>query len=122
MALIQLQPRAFDCTPSSLLNSVPCLECLSEKELLAALFIVLLQYNDLTVPQAMSSSACFTCMSKKQMLQAIVTIWGNSLLGRDFDAAALLADYKCVRCASDKQLMAGILYMFCLYLNTPPAV
>lgn len=117
MALIDLQPREFECTPSSLLDSVPCLKCLSEKELLAGILAIFLTELEEDVETVMADSSCFTCMSRKQMLQSLATILGNGILGSDFEPGELLERYKCLRCASDQQLLAAILYLLCLFLN-----
>lgn len=106
-------PVAYTCTPSSLLNSVPCMACLSEKQMLAALLAIISLAESKTIPDLLDESACFTCMSKKQMLQGLVTVMGNDLLGRDFSDADVIARVKCLECASQKQILAALLYLFC---------
>ena len=106
-------PQAYVCTPSSLLASNPCLACLSEKELLAALLGVLTLSDELHIPDVLKNSACFTCLSKKQMLQALVTIMGNNLLGEAGDVPAVIEEIKCLECASEKQILAALLYLIC---------
>lgn len=107
-------PRAFDCTPSSLLASVPCLSCLSETELLATMVAIIALATDKNISDILKESACFTCMSDKQMEQGIVTILGNDLLGESFSEAELLDDMKCIRqCSNAKQLKAALLYLLC---------
>lgn len=113
MAYIDIQPRGFTCTPSSLLDSVPCLKCLSEKELLAALVGILALSLDKTFDEAIAESACFTCMSDKQMLEALVILMGNSLLGEGSSAADVVEQMHCLVCASKKQLLAASLYLLC---------
>lgn len=117
MALINLTPQAFTCTPSSLLDSVPCLKCLSEKELLAGILSIFLEEADEDADTALKEAACFNCMSRKQMLEGLTVLLGNNLLGEDFDPASLAAKFNCLRCTSDQQLLAAILYMLCGYLN-----
>lgn len=113
MANINIQPRAFVCTPSSLIESVPCLKCLSEKQLLAVLTGILALALGKTVAEAVDESKCFTCMSKKQMLEGFIIIMGNALLGERATSAQVLELTDCLNCASEKQLMAASLYLLC---------
>lgn len=108
-----IQERAYVCTPSSLLASTPCLACLSEKEMLAAIVGIFAVHADLEVATVLKSSACFTCMSKKQMLQALVTILGNQLLGENNTVEEIIDSIRCLECSSEKQLLAAILYLIC---------
>lgn len=113
MAQIQ-NPQAFDCTPSSLLASVPCLSCLSDTELLAGMVGIGSLLSEKPVAQIMRESACFTCMSKKQMLQALVTIMGNDLIAERFSEEVTLATMRCIRrCSNETQLLAALLYLLC---------
>lgn len=95
------------------MNSEPCLQCLSEKELLAALVGILALALDKTFNQALTESACFTCMSEKQMLQAFVTLMGNYLLGENNTAADVVEQMHCLVCAPRHQLLAASLYLLC---------
>ena len=104
---------AYVCTPDSLLASNPCLACLSEKELWASLVGVMAMTLEETMPDVLKDSACFMCMSKKQMLQALVTIFGNVLLGEGTTAKDVIDEYHCLVCASEKQLQAAALYLLC---------
>lgn len=106
-------PVAFDCTPSSLLDSSPCLKCLSEKELLGVILAIIVSALGTTVAQALEDSKCFTCLSKKQMLQSLTTVLGNDLLGERYSQDAILADLACLRCSNETQLRAAILYLLC---------
>ena len=110
-------PRAYTCTPSSLLNSAPCLSCLSEKQMLATLLAIITIYNEDEVRTVLEDSACLMCMSKKQMLQALVTIMGNNLLGETYSASDIADRVKCLECASQKQIMAAILHGSCNVLR-----
>lgn len=113
MAVITIEPRAFVCTPSSLLASVPCLQCYSEKELLAALVGILAQALDKTFDEALTEAACFNCMTDKQMLEGLVVVLGNWLLGERVTAAEVIEQIRCRNCTSRKQLLAAILYLLC---------
>jgi hypothetical protein len=106
-------PQAYDCTPSSLLASTPCLKCLSEHEMLAVLVGIMALYAEKDIPTVMEESACFTCMSKKEMLQALVTIFGNDLLGDSHSAQDVVDEYHCLVCATDLQLRAALLKLLC---------
>lgn len=117
MAMITLPaPRAFDNTPASLLGSVPCLQCVSEKELLAALVGILATAQSKTGAEALSESACFKCVSRKEMLQMLVTMMGNELVG-EAGLATVISEYKCLSCADEKTLLAAALYLWGRYLG-----
>lgn len=106
-------PRSFDCTPSSLIASTPCLACLSEKEMLAVIVGILSIAAGKTQPEAIEESACFTCLSNKQLLQSLVTLLGNDLLGEGTSAQDVVEQMHCLVCASEKQLLAAILKLLC---------
>ena len=103
---------AFTCTPSELLKLNPCLPCLSEKELLAALVGIFAAAEEHAVTDVMKSSACFTCMSKKQLLVGLVSIMGQGLLDRQ-TVPEIIDDIRCLECASEKQLLAAIMWLLC---------
>ncbi len=108
-----IQTLDFVCTPASLLASSPCLECLSEKQMLAGLLGIFAIANEQAIPDVLKESDCFMCMSKKQMLQALVTIAGNQLLGEGTSGQTVIDKTKCLQCASEKQLLAAILWQLC---------
>lgn len=113
-------PQGYDCTPSSLLASTPCLSCLSEHDMLAVIVGIFAVALDKTIPEIMDEGACFSCMSKKQMLQALATILGNQLLGEEHTAQEVIDEMHCLVCVPDQQLLAAILRMFCYYLTITP--
>ncbi len=106
-------PAAFDCTPSSMLASTPCLKCLSEKEMLAVIAALMAMAASKSIPEVISDGACFTCLSRKEMLQALVTKLGNDLLGERFSAQDVVEEMHCLVCATENQLLASILQMLC---------
>lgn len=108
---------AFDCTPSSLLASSPCLKCLSEHEMLAVIVGILGLSAGKTNAEILSDSACFTCMSKKEMLQALVTKLGNDLLSDRYTVQDIIDQYHCLLCANDTQLRAAIIQLLCADLT-----
>ena len=106
-------PVDYVCTPSSLLKSAPCVQCLSVKEMLAAIVAIFIISLETTPAQAFKDSACFTCLSDKQMMQGLVTVLGSNILGEGTSESEILAMLACLRCASDKQLKAAALYLLC---------
>lgn len=106
-------PVAYTCTPSSLLASEPCIKCLSEKEMWAAIVAILALNAGKSVKDAMKDAACFNCMTDSQMLQAALTILGNNLLGETKSLTDVLNLMKCLVCTSEHQLKAAALKMFC---------
>lgn len=103
---------AYDCTPSSLVASNPCLACLPKKTLIAALVGVIAMAAEKDQAELLVDSACFMCLSEKQMLQAVVTMFGNDLLS-EHTAQDVIDEYHCLVCASQKQLLAALLYLLC---------
>lgn len=108
---------AFDCTPSSLLASSPCLKCLSEHEMLAVIVGLMGLAAGKANATIMSDSACFTCMSRKEMLQALVTKLGNDLLSDRYTVQEVIDQYHCLVCATDQQLLAAIMQLLCADLT-----
>lgn len=104
---------AFTCTPSSMLESTPCVACLSEHEMLAVIVGILSLAAGKTVASAMEDSACFTCMSDKQLLQALVVKLGNDVLGERYTVQEVVDQFHCLVCATDKQLKASIMQLLC---------
>ena len=106
--------------PSSLMKSVPCLPCLSVHEMLAALVGIMALAAGKTVPQVMESSKCWKCLNEKQILQAVVTIFGNQLLGARHTPADVAALTNCLKCVSDKELLAALSQLLCAEVTLTP--
>lgn len=79
----------------------------------AAIVAILAIKAGKTVKATMSAAACFNCMSEKQMLQAVLTDLGNDLLGAGTSPTTVLATMNCLVCASEHQLKAAALKLFC---------
>lgn len=110
------QQESLECTPSGLLAANPCLQCLSELELLAALVAIFATASETyanDVPKLLKDSACLTCLSKKQMFQAVVTIAGESLLGENTTVQEVIDKMRCLVCSNEKQLSAAFLFLLC---------
>ena len=111
------ETQAYVCTPSSMIDSSPCLSCLSEHEMLAVIVALIALATEKTTAEVMSDSACFTCLSRKQMLQALVTKLGNDLLGERHTVQEVIDSYHCLVCVPDQQLLAAILQQLCAELT-----
>lgn len=116
MANIIIPPRnnqtlTFDPTPSGLTGANPCLQCLSQKELLAALAGVMATGAGISMNSLIQSSKCFTCLSDKEMLQGLVSIVGQSVLTGGATVSDVIEQMHCLVCASEKQLLAAILFL-----------
>lgn len=110
-------PQAYDCTPSSLMASNPCTNCLSETQMIAAIVGVIAVATGETAAQVLDESACFNCLSDKQMLQAILTKFGNELLGEEHTVPEVIDSMKCLLCAPQQQLKAALLLQLCKYIT-----
>lgn len=112
------QALAYECNPKSLLESNPCIACLSEKEMLAVIVGILAIGASKTVAEVMADSACFACMSKKQMLHALVTILGSEVLGAEHTPAEVVEQMHCLVCVDEHKLLAAILQLICVNWQT----
>lgn len=106
----------LNCTPSGLLDTFPCLACLSEKELLAVMVYTLSTQTDYSlpddVPELMRDSACYACMSDKEMLQATAAMQASLFLeGKTVEEVR--DTVKCLICATPKQLKAAMTLLLC---------
>ena len=114
-------PTETTCSPSELLSINPCMACISTKDMWAVMLDVLrYEYNqdsrsELTLKQVLEDSACWMCTSKKQRLQAFVAVVAESAEG--LTEATVKADIKCLECASESQLQAAVMWLFCKYWN-----
>ena len=108
---------AVTCTPADLLDTYPCLACLSESQLKAILVIALADNAGETVAEVLENSACYSCLSKKQMLQAVVAILGDTYLTRDTTVEQLRARIKCLLCAPPDKVDAALVYLLCDYFT-----
>lgn len=111
---------AITCTPSELLKKYSCLQCLSQKELIALLAIILstgtAYEND--VPRLLRASACFGCLTDKQMLQGFTALLADTVLPASVTVTQLREKIKCLLCADPKTVRAAVLYLICQ--NTTP--
>lgn len=112
----------LDCeTPKDNLKVMPCLSCLSEKELQALLIYIMSElFASYSLPDDMAAlmedSACYTCMSKKQLMQVTVTIWATMLYGERQeipDINTLRDEIKCLLCSTPAQLDAALAQVTC---------
>ena len=108
-------------TPTDLVNASPCLNCLSQKQLLAVL-VFLWKYRTFerdgtTIAEISDASACWNCTSTKQKLVGMVSLWADVILGGEGDPTIdeIKEDIKCLDCASESQLLGMLLYLVCYY-------
>lgn len=109
---------AITCTPADLLETYSCLQCLSEKELLAVLVLALSDNAGETVTETLENSACYTCLSDKQKVQAITAIFGDTFLSR-YTVTEIRENIKCLLCATPAQMKAALVYLLCQYFESP---
>lgn len=108
--------RTITCTPSELLNTYPCLACLSETELKAVIVVALAANNSKTVAETLSESACFKCLSDKQKLQAATAVIANEYLS-SYTVPEIRELIKCLLCGPADALDAALTYLLCIQLN-----
>src|SRR5690348_9360141 len=65
---------ALDCTPGGLNQGAKCIECLTHKQLLAAMVYLLCTQNNMNCTPAslMAGAKCIMCLTEKQLIAAMV--------------------------------------------------
>lgn len=110
-------PVVQDCTPNTLMNIYPCMECLTEKELLAVIvYILTVKGNyDLSedLDQLMIDSACQACLTDKQMLQVITAMLAYWAGLQNSSMSDIRADVKCLLCAEPRKVKGLLVYLIC---------
>jgi hypothetical protein len=97
--------------------------CLSQKQLWAVMLDVLrYEYQqdartEISLKEVLERSSCWMCTSKKQRLQAFLTVISSATQG--LDQATVMNDIKCLQCASETQLQAAVMWLFCQYWSIP---
>ena len=110
-------PVVQDCTPNTLLNIYPCMECLTEKELFAVI-VYILAYKagyDLSedLNDLMSDSACQSCMTDKQMMEAVASMLAYWAGLQSTSMSEIRADVKCLLCAEPRKVKGLLVYLIC---------
>lgn len=113
MAYIQREARAT-WTPRTLVGDTPCLQCLSEKELLAILLYIFAYLNSHTITEALEGSPCFMCLSKKQQLHGLVDVLSEKFLS-EVSVPTIIQEIKCLECAPEPQIIAALLREIAVY-------
>lgn len=105
------------CKITTLLNTTPCLDCLSETELEALLlYIWAYLYSDQNDLPGVLADAVDSPMSKKQALIAEIQVMAQNILSGT-TVAEIAANMKCVPCADPALVRAAILKYKCVYWN-----
>lgn len=131
MALIQNQQEGRvlidpgDRTPGELLSQIPCLACLSEKDLQAVLLYILSTQTDYSLPDDLKTliqdSSCVACFSKKEMLQTIISALANEFVTGE-TIPEIRDSMKCLQCATPQQIQAAITYLIIQVFTMSPRV
>lgn len=108
---------AVTCTPSSLIGTNPCLNCLSDKLLWAIIMYAFATQNNRTTAESLANSACYNCLGdQKQFLVSLVTIFADEFLA-GVSVDDIIDNIKCLDCTSEKQIKSALLYEICSYFN-----
>jgi hypothetical protein len=118
--------------PSTLINRIPCLKCLSNNQLLGLLVYIWLERNNqgwpdgdtLTMEIVKERAACWACTGKKDKLIAMVNIWFDDVFSSreeqgDIQPEDVQEAVKCLHCESESTLMGMLLYLVCYYYVEP---
>lgn len=109
------------CTPHGLLAVEPCIACLSEKDILAVIALLLCKINgggaqtecDPTV--LLDDAKDLLVMGKKQKLIALASILFQWCLDNDYleSDTGMVEDMACLTCLPEKELLTIILKQIC---------
>jgi lactam utilization protein B len=103
-------------SPSSLISTKACLNCLSEKELKAIMVYAMRTSAGLTMAQVKNGAACYQILSKKQMLVALTAMIVNQLVPT-LSVNDLSNATGCKNCGADSWNDAHLLFLFANYFQ-----
>lgn len=108
------------CTPQEISQEWPCLNCVSEEQLLQALFFVLAEMAGYDMPadlnQLLDDAACFQCLSDRQKLQQTVAVFAKYAVDAEtIDTTDVLGQAACIRCLKPGQVKSAIPFLLCTY-------
>lgn len=92
----------------------PCVNCLSDSQLMMVAFIVLnFIYNevnrtDTTPTDRLQQMGCQNCLTDKQLLQGLVARLIAVAADLGYDAAAGVQDASCAQCADTHQIKVAV--------------
>lgn len=108
---------ALTASPSSLISTKACLNCLSEKELKYIIVYAMRTSAGLTMRQVKEGAVCYQKLSKKQMLVALTAMIVNQL-APTLSVNQLSNSSGCKACDSDKAAEADLLFLFATYFQS----
>lgn len=102
--------------PKNMVQQMPCLKCLSTKELLIVGILALAEVDGTyTLPadtnKLVADSACYTCLTDTQLLQLIVLGLGKNGFSASDTLATVRAKLKCLECADPAQVKGAFTYL-----------
>lgn len=103
-------------SPSSLISTKACLNCLSEKELKAIMVYAMRTSAGLTMAQVKNGSACYRTLSDKQKLVALTAMIVNQLVPT-LSVNNLSNATGCKQCGAESAVDADLLYLFATYFQ-----
>lgn len=112
---------ALTCTPDILANAYPCLKCVPESELLAALVAILCLINGGTcdADSVQDDASCMKCLNEHEMFEAIVTVLYNYGISTGaITTGTLLELAGCGLCLDEKVLKAALVRQICAFFNS----
>lgn len=112
---------AIACNPAALVNAIPCLKCASETEL-DMVWLYLWAYfggYDLStdLDAIMAKGVPYMALADRQMKEAKVALFAELLGVTDMTLQEIMADLKCLPCASPKLVRAATLSLICDFLS-----
>lgn len=115
------------CNPDTLLKDYPCLQCLDEKQLWAALILILSSIcnegTPSTADELVAASPCWPCYNDKQLMQILISKLAGYAVDNGWLVAGDVADVAgCIVCIdSIHKLKAIALAQFCCMIEGLPA-
>lgn len=112
----------IECTPKALASYVPCINCASDHQLMAAIAVLLCKIvksdelsPDCSPAVMLEENKCYQCYSEQQFLEGIVKLLVNWILVnvRSESELNILHDISCTTCLSPAQIRAIIIGQLC---------
>lgn len=112
--------RDVQCTVDGLQAASPCVKCLSRKELLALLIVIMADQLGYDLPddnsEILEDSACFRCQSDRERLNGFM----SKLVSEYRDAYTieeLREEIKCILCWDEVAIKSALALLLCQYID-----
>lgn len=110
------------CTVGELQELAPCVKCLSKKELLALLVVILAVFSNYDLPddmnQLLEDSSCFACQSDRERFNGFMSKLVD-VYREDFTVEEIREEIKCLVCVDETRIKSALALLLCNFFNLP---